>query len=246
MRHRLRCRQVDLARRASVSHGVISLIERGRLERVTLARIRRVARELDAEFTSQLWWRGGDLDRLVDEGHAALVGRVVKLLQAAGWLVRVEVSYNVYGERGSIDVLAWHAPSRALLVVEVKTEVVALEATLRKHDEKVRLGPRLASEQFGWQPIVTGRLLVLPSLSTARRRIERHDNVMAAMYPLRGDDLRAWLAQPWLNGGNRVPGGKSITGGVLFVDPTVGGVRRASPISRKRIRTPSSDRDRAD
>jgi hypothetical protein len=58
------------------------------------------------------------------------------------------VSYSVYGERGSIDLLAWHPAIRTLLVIEVKTEVSSVEAMLRKHDEKVRLAPRVAAERF--------------------------------------------------------------------------------------------------
>jgi Holliday junction resolvase-like predicted endonuclease len=71
----------------------------------------------------------------------------------------------VYGERGSIDLLAWHEATRTLLVVEVKTEVASIEATLRKHDEKVRLARRVAADRFGWQATVTSRLLVLPRTS---------------------------------------------------------------------------------
>jgi transcriptional regulator with XRE-family HTH domain len=43
-------RQSDLAARAGVSQGVISLIERGRLDLVSLDKLRRVAREVDADL----------------------------------------------------------------------------------------------------------------------------------------------------------------------------------------------------
>ena len=39
-------------------------------------------------------WRGGDLDRLLDEAHAGLVERVAQLLRRLGWQVLVEVSYT--------------------------------------------------------------------------------------------------------------------------------------------------------
>jgi hypothetical protein len=70
-------------------------------------------------------WRGGDLDRLVNARHAALheaVGRT--LSEVAGREYAPEVSFSVYGERGIIDILAWHGASRALLVIELKTEIV--------------------------------------------------------------------------------------------------------------------------
>lgn len=225
LRHRLGWRQEDLAARAGVSRGLISLIECGRIEEVTLRRLRRTARELDAEYVAVLRWRGGDLDRLMDEGHATLVGAAAAILRAAGWDVRIEVSYSVYGERGSIDILAWHAPSRLLLVVEVKTELVALEATLRKHDEKVRLASRIAREQLGWNAIGTARLLVLPSTSTARRRVDRHAAVMDVSYPLRGTTLRHWIVAP-----------AGALAGLLFIDLEQSGRTGRSSITRKRVR----------
>ncbi len=232
LRQRLAWRQQDLAARAGVSQHVVSLIERGRLEEVSLAKIRRVARALDADFSSQLRWRGGDLDRLADEGHAAIVDRAVALLGQGGWELRVEVSYSVYGERGSIDVLAWNAGERVLLVVEVKTELVAIEETLRKHDEKARLAARIAAEQFGWNARLVARLLVLPSLPTPRRRVARHAGVMLAAYPDRGTELRRWLVAPT----------RRAVAGLLFLE----GVR-SSALGRKRIRrSRPRQRDAAD
>src|SRR4029079_17838803 len=81
----------------------------------------------------------GDIDRVADEGHAALVGLVAALLEGLGWQVRPEVSFSVFGERGSIDLVAWHPTARILLVVEVKTSLNSVEETLRRHDLKVRL-----------------------------------------------------------------------------------------------------------
>lgn len=222
LRQRLRWRQHDLANRAGVSQHVVSLIERGRLEDVMLAKIRRVARELDADFPPQLRWRGGDLDRLMDEAHARLAGRIVDLLTGHGWECRLEVTYSVYGERGSIDVLAWHGATRTLLVVEVKTDIVSIEETLRKHDEKVRLAARIATEQLGWATGNAARLLVLPSLATARRRVERHGQVLSGAYPERGARLRTRLAAP-------APGQWA---GILFIENA--DVRSA--VGRKRIR----------
>jgi transcriptional regulator with XRE-family HTH domain len=228
LRFRLGWRQIDLAQRARVSKSLVSLLERGQLERVSIARLRAIARALDAEFVLGLRWRGGDLDRLLDEGHAMLVGHVAELLRAAGWTVQLEVSYAIYGERGSIDIVAWHPTSRILLVVEVKTDLVVIEETLRKHDEKVRLAPRIVAER-GWRPASVARLLILPEHSTPRRRVERHRAVLTAAYPSRGLEVRRWLAAP-----------SGQMAGLLFVD--VGRGRRAgrsnadSTISRKRVR----------
>ena len=221
LRHRLGWRQADLARRAGVSAGVVSLVERGQLERVSLANLRAIALALDADFAIQLRWRGGDLDRLLDEGHATLVGVTSELLQRSSWLVRVEVSYSIYGERGSIDVLAFHRESGVLLVVEVKTELTAVEETTRKHDEKTRLAQSIARNQLGWNASGVARLLVLPDLSTPRRHVERHRAVMTSAYPMRGVDARRWLTSP-------TEGSSAL---VFLPVPSERG--RAGPISRE-------------
>ena len=208
-----------------MSRSLVSLIERGRIEEVTIRRLRRIARELDAELALQLRWRGGDLDRLMDEGHATLVGRVAAVLSKHGWQVRLEVSYSVYGERGSIDILAWHAAARIVLVVEVKTELVAVEETLRRHDQKARLAARIAREQFGWAVDATARLLVLPSLSTARRRVERQAAVMDVAYRMRGAELRRWIASP-----------TAAAAGLMFLDIAGRSGQGRGAMSRRRVR----------
>ena len=58
-------------------------------------------------------WHGGDLDRVANAAHAALhesIGRFLASL--AGWTWLPEVTYAIYGERGVIDILAWHAETR--------------------------------------------------------------------------------------------------------------------------------------
>ena len=185
-----------------------------------IGRIRAVAQALDADVVLVVRWRGGELDRLLDEGHAFLLGRTAELLQSLGWQTRSEVSFSVYGERGSIDILAWHAPTRTLYVVEVKSELASVEETLRVHDAKLRLAPRIAAERFGWHAAATARLLVLPDLSTARRRVARHGAVLEGAYPLRGHTIRAWLIAP-----TPLPR-SAAAGGLLFLSSTQRARRR--------------------
>jgi transcriptional regulator with XRE-family HTH domain len=223
LRHRFGWRQVDVSRAAKLSQDDISRGERGRMRDV--AKLRRHAAALDADFTISIRWRGGDLDRLVDEGHAQVVGWVVALLSGFGWEVRTEISYSFYGERGSIDVLAWHAQTRTLLVVEVKTELTSLEETLRKHDEKQRLAAQIAKERLGWErPAGVCRMLVLPETSTARRRVARHAAVLDRAYRLRGAAARSWLRSP--------DGAPSL---LVFASRTQRARTNRSSVSRKRI-----------
>jgi hypothetical protein len=199
---------------------MVSLIERGHVDQVSLRMLRRVLSGVEARVGLDVRWRGGDLDRLLDERHAALVGAAVKELRGYGWATAVEITYSHYGERGSIDLLAFHPTTSALLVVEVKSELTSLEETLRRLDAKVRLAPTIALERLGWQGSSTSRLLVLPETTTARRRLEAHAAVLDVALPFRGVRLRQWLQKPDHSGaGIRFSpasdsrGGKSSGGG---------------------------------
>ena len=183
LRGRLGWRQVDVATRAGLTQDDVSRGERGRLR--DLSKLRRHAAALDAEVFVSIRWRAGEIDRLMDEGHAAVVGWVVSTLTHLGWQVQPEVTYAIYGERGSIDILAWHADTRTLLVVEVKTELTSIEETLRRHDAKQRLAATIAAERFGWDtPAGVSRLIVLPESSTSRRKVARHAAVLVTGLPV--------------------------------------------------------------
>ena len=137
LRRRLALRQVDVGDRAAMSQGLVSLVERGHLDRISLRRLRGLFQVFDAEVVVSVRWRGGDIGRLTDADHAALCESMARRLRESGWEVHPEVSFSEYGERGSIDLLAWHPATRTLLVVEVKTEIAGVESTLRKHDNEM-------------------------------------------------------------------------------------------------------------
>lgn len=229
VRVRLGLRQADVAARAGVSQPLVCRIEHGQVDRLTLRSLRRVLAALEIDLDLVPRWRGGELDRLVDEGHAHLVGLVAALLGELGWDVRAEVSFAVYGERGSIDLLAWHAGTRTLLVVEVKTMLASVEETLRRHDVKVRLAAAVGRERFGWDARTVSRLIVLPEGATSRRRVARHGRVFGSSYPLRGRDVRGRLRRP-----------SGATGLLMFLSgmPGATGSRVALPV--RRVRRPRS------
>lgn len=228
LRHRLGWRQSDVGAKAGVSQDTVSRLERGQVTNLSVTALRSIASAVGAELRLELTFRGGELDRLLDEGHAALVGAVAVRLEALGWEIRPEVSFAVYADRGSIDLVAWHAPSRTLLVVEVKTELTSIEETLRRLDVKVRHAADVVQERFGWRPRRVARLLVLPDATTSRDQVRRHDAVLHAAFPTRGPGLRAWLRDP--NG--------SIAG-LAFV-PFTPGARGIRPSAgRRRIRRPA-------
>lgn len=196
VRIRLGWRQSDVAEQARVCATTVGRVEHGDLDHLQVGAVRSVLKALEIDMPLQANWRGGDLDRLVDESHAQLVGVVAALLGNAGWSVQVEVSFSVYGERGSIDLLAWHPPTRTLLVVEVKTSLNSVEETLRRQDVKVRLARGVALERFGWKASAAASMLVLPDDTTSRRRVERHRAVLGQSFPVRGAEARSWVRSP--------------------------------------------------
>ena len=226
LRHRLGLRQRDLGDRVRLSQGEISLFERGRIEAMPIRTVRQILGGLDAELLLMVRWRGGDLERLLDAAHARLADDLARLLGGEGWEAAPEVSYAIYGERRSIDLLAWRAESRCLLVVEIKSEITTVEATLRKHDEKVRLAARIAKERFGWDAAVVARLLVLPEHRTIRRQIEDKATLFGRAYPMRNVAVRRWLRSPVgpLSGILFLPGTSQARG--MRVQPTRKRVRR--------------------
>jgi hypothetical protein len=142
--------------RAGVGRTVIVDFEAGRLGGMRLNTQRQIAVALGFSMDVTPRGLGADADRLLDQGHAVLMGATTKWLDGLGWRRVPEVSYSEWGERGSIDLLAWHEATGTLLVIEIKTELVSVEATLRKLDEKVRLAPRIALSRFGWRAEAAG------------------------------------------------------------------------------------------
>jgi transcriptional regulator with XRE-family HTH domain len=228
LRRRRGWTQKELGRRAKVSQQAISLIERGHGERLSGETVRRVFAALDARWEPTVSWRGGDLDRLLDEEHGRLVGEIARRLADAGWEVAVEVTYSEFGERGSIDVLGARRDEFAIVVVEVKSELTAIESTLRKLDEKVRIVQgSLGRERFGFRSRSVGRLLVLPSTNVARRRVGSSSEVLDVAFPDRAGRVRGWLRAP-----------EGTLAGIQFVSFTNPGSDKRAAGGSKRVRGP--------
>lgn len=196
LRQRARLTQRDLSAKSGVPRWRIGKLEANEFARLHFDEVERSLSALGAELEIRVMYRGAAVDRLLDEGHAALVGRVVELLGSLGWEVRVEVAFNVFGDRGSYDILAWLPTARALLVIEVKTELASIEGTLRPLDVKVRLAAKVARERFGWNPQCVGRALVMPEMRSARRAVELHGAVLRAQLPQTSRQLHSWLRAP--------------------------------------------------
>ena len=228
LRVRARRRQIDVAARAGLSRSLISAIDRGELSGVTVGAVTRAAAALGADVDLRLRFRGEHLDRLLDEDHARIVDVVVHRLKHYGWTVEVEASFSIWGERGSVDVLAFRASSGSLLVVEVKSAVSDSQDTLHRLDRKTRLASQLA-EGRGWWVRTVSRLLVIGDSDTSRRRITRLAATYDAALPDRGGTVRRWLRTP-----------ENAISGLLFVAYDSHGNPNRGLGGRERVRRPRS------
>lgn len=216
--------QAELARRGGVGRWDVSRLEHGQAGSFRLDTLEALASVLGARLDLRVLWNGPELDRLLDEGHAALAAHVKRRLERWGWVVRVEASYSRYGERGRIDLLAFHPRAAVLLVVELKTELVDVQALLGSLDVKARLAPGIA-ERFGWTVKRVVPAIVFSEDRTTRNRLAR----VAALfdrYALRGRAATAWLARP-----------DAAASGLLWIT-AVDGRRQPPPRYRVRRRRP--------
>jgi transcriptional regulator with XRE-family HTH domain len=233
VRRRKRLTQSDLAGLAGVSQETVSRIERGVADSATLHTIRRVTAPLGITVDLVFRWNGPELERLVDARHARLVNKVVSGF-GPEWQVVVEYTFNSYGDRGAVDVLAWHATARIVLLVEIKSEFVGLESVLRSMDVKVRVVPSLVARERGWRARAVGSVLVLPDEATARRVVSRLAPVLDVALPARTVAVRRWL---------RAPVGPLR--GVWFLADTPGRCAIRNPGSAGRIRHGQTEMVRA-
>jgi transcriptional regulator with XRE-family HTH domain len=189
-------RQVDVARKARAHTSAVSLIERGHLESVSARTLRRIAAGLEVRIEYTVRLPHGELERLLNAGHAAMHEALARHLSALpDWLHAPEVSFAVCGERGVIDILAFHPPTGSLLVIELKTEIVSIEDLLMTMDVRVRHAADIARSR-GWQPRTVSAWVVVAESDLNRRRVRRNAAVLRSAFPADGRTMRAWLRRP--------------------------------------------------
>jgi transcriptional regulator with XRE-family HTH domain len=212
LRLRRRWRQLDLAAAARVSRPMVARVESGAGDTIPPRKLDAIASALGARIDLRLSWNGEALDRLLDSAHAQLVEAAALLLRSAGWEVAAEVTFQVRGERGAIDLLAWHAASGVLLVIEVKSVVPDIQAMLASLDRKCRLAREIAVGR-GWSPVSVGRLLMIGESRTSRRRVATLAETFHMMLPTRGAGVKRWL---------KAPAAQEPLRGLLFLSPARG------------------------
>lgn len=190
-------RQDDLSAVAHVSRAQIGRIEHGHLDSIQLGSLRNVCGALEIRVDLVPRWRGGDLDRMLSSRHAELAESVVRALHqdSPDWQVIPEVSFSIWGERGVIDLLAWHPGRRALLIIELKTELVDIGETLGTMDRKQRLAGQIAAER-GWDAATVSGWIILAAGRTNERRLAAFRSTLRAAYPDDARRVRVWLKDP--------------------------------------------------
>jgi transcriptional regulator with XRE-family HTH domain len=209
-------RQKDLAARCGVSSSTISRLERGHPGTFSLDTIRAITAALDVRVDLTPRWRAGDLDRLLNAKHSALHELVIRWFRdkLPDWILAPEVSFAIYSERGVIDIVAWHPGRRALLVIELKTDIVDVNELIGTLDRKRRLAPQIVAAR-GWEPLTVAAWVIVAPGRTNRARVAAHRAVLRAAFPVDGRAIRRWLRDP--------------VGSVAALSTWSGRVRPASP-----------------
>ena len=195
-RIRRRLRQRDLAALAGVSATLVSRLEHGDLDRVSLRTLRGVAGKLEVGLEIVPRSAGGEFERVAGARHAALGEQVAAwIARQPDWVVVAEVSFSICGERGVIDLLAWHEPSGTLVVIELKTAIVDVAELMGTFDRKQRLAIRIAAGR-GWNARSVSAWLIVGESRTNRRRVAEHRNLLGSGLPRDGRSLASLFLHP--------------------------------------------------
>ena len=179
--------------RSGVPREDLSLIETGQARVVQFGRIRAVFEALGGWIEIVPHMPGTDLARTLNAGHAAMHEAAAVFLRSAGdWELAHEVSFSIYGERGVIDILAWHAATRTLVVIELKTAIVDANNLVGSMDRRRRLAARIARER-GWDPLLVACWVLVADGRSNRRRLADHLGLLRAAFPADGGAVRRWL-----------------------------------------------------
>jgi hypothetical protein len=172
-------------------------MERGHLGTHSIVAVRAVAAVLDIRVDLVPRWRAGDLDRLLNSGHSLLHESVARMFRdhLPSWVLSPEVSFAIYSERGVIDILAWHPGRRALLVIELKTDLADMNELIGTFDRKRRLARQIAVAR-GLDPASVSAWLIVAASRTNRRRVQSHDAMLRAALPNDGPTIKRWLRDP--------------------------------------------------
>ena len=94
-----------------------------------------------------------------------------------------------------VDIVAWHPGRRAILVIELKTDIVDVNQLIGKVGEKARLIREIVRDR-GWDPLTVSTWVIVAAGRTSRARLATHRSVLRAAFPTNDRGVRSWLADP--------------------------------------------------
>jgi len=228
--------QEALASRAGISQSHVSRIERAARPDVTFATAESLLRALGARLVI-----GVDAPYLADRrsqhdpAHARLVAVVLARLRRSGWNGVMEVEVGGDRSRGWIDVVAFHPASRAVLVIEVKTEIHDLGSIVRTLTWYEREA-WAAARRLGWRPAIVAGCLLLLATEANDARATANRAALADAFPGRARDLQACLDR------GAAPGRRSVA----MIDPRARRPAWCRPLRIDGRRVPAPYADYAD
>jgi transcriptional regulator with XRE-family HTH domain len=181
--------QRGLAKRIRRSQGFVSLVEHGRVTRLSIAEADAICDALGATLIL-----GVEAPILVagarqrDAAHARCVAYVARRLASDGWIVRREVMIGPRDRPGWIDILAFDPASSVLLVIEIKTELVdigGLERQLGWYQREARR----ACRDLDWAPNAVVPCALVLSTGSNDDRMRANAESLRQVFPLRWRDL---------------------------------------------------------
>jgi len=210
----------DVADRCGLSPATIGRMELGSISSVLVLRAHAAVMDLRVEF--RVAGRGADVARLLDEEHAAIVETIAASMARVGWQVEAEASYSEFGERGRVDLLAFHPATTVLAVTEVKTDLADLQDLFGSLNVKARLAPGLGRRR-GWRASRVVSVLAVAATAANRAVVGVHPALFSPFE-------RRWLRDRGLPTLNRDQ--------VLVWIPASAAGRRGWLAGRKRVRMP--------
>lgn len=235
IRHALGWSQRELSRRSGVSQPMVCAVERGHVSDLTFgtaatlleAMGARLRVHVDAPFLASP-------PRQRDAAHARMSAHVTRRLERLGWQVRTEVEIGGDRSRGWIDVLAFHAASRLLLVIELKSELHdlgAIDRTLGWYEREAWA----AARHIGWGPRQSKGCLLLLATDANDAAARANRDYLGRIAPVRARALSDLVADPSAGG----PAGR----GLAMIDPRSRGRiwLRATAIDGRRSPAPYLD-----
>ena len=176
LRLRRNWRQSDVAEKAGISPSAVGRHESGVVGSLSL--LEQHAAVFGLRVDVRMIGRSGSLMRLSDEEHARIVEIVAAWFREHGFLIVPEASFSEWGERGRIDLLAYYPAAGALVIVEVKTQLLDLQDLFGSLNVKERLSATIA-ERRGWKVSRCVTVLAVANTAANRTVVREHPSLFA-------------------------------------------------------------------